>query len=158
MPRNGHLSWDAVYQPGKVTATGYKGGKKVMTSKVETTGAPAAVIAEADRNVIAAGNADVAVVNIKVIDGKKRFVPDACVTLDLTVEGPVRILGVGNGDPAFRASERPADSDASSFRIDTFNGMAQVLLQSSGTEAAPATLTISGEGLRPVTVGVTVDR
>ena len=86
MPRNGHLSWDAVYQPGKVTATGYKGGKKVMTSKVETTGAPAAVIAEADRNVIAAGNADVAVVNIKVIDGKKRFVPDACVTLDLTVE------------------------------------------------------------------------
>ena len=31
MPRNGHLKWKAVYQPGKVVAIGYKNGKRIMT-------------------------------------------------------------------------------------------------------------------------------
>ena len=29
MPRNGHLEWTAVYQPGRVQAVGYKNGRKV---------------------------------------------------------------------------------------------------------------------------------
>ena len=158
MPRNGYLSWDAVYQPGNVTAVGYKDGKKVITTRIETSGAPAALVADADRSEINAGNTDVAVVNIKVVDKKKRFVPDACITLDLAVDGPVRILGTGNGDPAYRDTERPADPESRTYQVKTFNGMAQVLLQSSGKEAAPATLTISGEGMSPATVTVTTVR
>lgn len=153
MPRNGHLSWDTVYQPGKVTATGYKNGKKAMTAKVETTGKPAALAAKADRSVIAADSTDVAVVNIMVTDGKKRFVPDACVTLDLTVDGDMTILGAGNGDPAFRDAERPVTGDRRTFRIKTFNGLAQVLLQ-AGATPGEATLTIAAEGLTPATVTV----
>ncbi len=151
MPRNGHLSWDAVYQPGRVTATGYKNGKKAMTAKVETSGKAAAVTAEADRSVIAADNVDVAVVNIRVNDSKKRFVPDACVTLDLAVDGPATIIGAGNGDPAFRDVERPADGDRHTFTIKTFNGLAQVLVK-AGAEAGDATLTVSGEGIAPAKV------
>ena len=153
MPRNGHLSWDTVYQPGKVTATGYKNGKKAMTAKAETTGKPAALAAKADRSVIAADSTDVAVVNIMVTDGKKRFVPDACVTLDLTVDGDMTILGAGNGDPAFRDAERPVTGDRRTFRIKTFNGLAQVLLQ-AGATPGEATLTIAAEGLTPATVTV----
>lgn len=156
MPRNGHLAWDAVYQPGKVTATGYKNGKKAMTAKVETSGAPAKINAAADRQLIKADNHDVAVVNITLSDSKKRFVPDGCVTLDLTVDGPVRILGVGNGDPAWQDAERPADPMSRTFKVKTFNGMAQVILQAAGNEAATATLAVSSEGLQPVTVSVDV--
>lgn len=156
MPRNGHLAWDAVYQPGKVTATGYKNGKKAMTAKVETSGAPAKINAAADRQLIKADNHDVAVVNITLSDSKKRFVPDGCVTLDLTVDGPVRILGVGNGDPAWQDVERPADPMSRTFKVKTFNGMAQVILQAAGNEAATATLTVSSEGLQPATVSVDV--
>lgn len=156
MPRNGHLAWDAVYQPGKVTATGYKNGKKAMTAKVETSGAPAKINAAADRQLIKADNHDVAVVNITLSDSKKRFVPDGCVTLDLTVDGPVRILGVGNGDPAWQDAERPADPMSRTFKVKTFNGMAQVILQAAGNEAATATLTVSSEGLQPATVSVDV--
>lgn len=156
MPRNGHLAWDAVYQPGKVTATGYKNGKKAMTAKVETSGAPAKINATADRQLIKADNHDVAVVNITLSDSKKRFVPDGCVTLDLTVDGPVRILGVGNGDPAWQDAERPADPMSRTFKVKTFNGMAQVILQAAGNEAATATLTVSSEGLQPATVSVDV--
>lgn len=156
MPRNGHLAWDAVYQPGKVTATGYKNGKKAMTAKVETSGAPAKINAAADRQLIKADNHDVAVVNITLSDSKKRFVPDGCVTLDLTVDGPVRILGVGNGDPAWQDAERPADPMSRTFKVKTFNGMAQVILQAAGNEAAIATLAVSSEGLQPATVSVDV--
>lgn len=156
MPRNGHLAWDAVYQPGKVTATGYKNGEKAMSAKVETSGAPAKINAAADRQMIKADNHDVAVVNITLSDSKKRFVPDGCVTLDLTVDGPVRILGVGNGDPAWQDAERPADPMSRTFKVKTFNGMAQVILQAAGNEAATATLAVSSEGLQPATVSVDV--
>ncbi|WP_418380888.1 hypothetical protein, partial [Alistipes finegoldii] len=33
------------------------------------------------------------------------------------VSGPVRILGVGNGDPAYQATERPADADALNLHL-----------------------------------------
>lgn len=30
MPKNGHLTWKAIYQPDKVVAVGYKNGKRVL--------------------------------------------------------------------------------------------------------------------------------
>lgn len=147
MPRNGHLSWDAVYQPGTVKAVGYKNGKKAMETKIETTLPASAVELSVDRNRISADNRDVAVVTIKAIDKKKRFVPDACEAFTLTVDGPVRILGVGNGDPAYRDSEQPSDRDTRTYTVKTFNGLAQVLLQSKDTDKGPATLTVEGDGI-----------
>lgn len=144
MPENGHLSWKAVYHPGALKATGYRSGKRVLVRKVETAGEPARILLEADRTVIKADNRDVAVVRIELRDKKKRFVPDACDELTLTVSGPVRIIGVGNGDPAYRDTERPADADARTCRVKTFNGLAQVLLQSTG-KAGEATLTAGSE-------------
>lgn len=146
MPRNGHLSWKAVFQPGAVKAVGYKNGKKILPRTVETTGAPARISLTADRPVIQADNRDVAVCNIELQDKKKRFVPTACNDLTITVSGPVRILGVGNGDPAYQATERPADADARTYQVKAFNGLAQVLLQSTG-EAGEATLTVVSENL-----------
>ena len=146
MPRNGHLSWKAVFQPGAVKAVGYKNGKKILARTVETTGAPARISLTADRPVIQADNRDVAVCNIELQDKKKRFVPTACNDLTITVSGPVRILGVGNGDPAYQATERPADADARTYQVKAFNGLAQVLLQSTG-EAGEATLTVVSENL-----------
>ena len=78
MPKNGHLSWTAIYQPGTVKAIGYKNGKKILTRNVETTGAPARISLTADRSVIQADNRDVAVFRVELQDKKKRFVPTAC--------------------------------------------------------------------------------
>ena len=128
MPRGGHLEWDAVYKPGKLVATGYKKGKRVLREVVETTG-PATQLSVEGETI---GN--VTVCTVRVQDKKGRFVPTACLPLELTVEGTsARILGVGNGDSAFRAQERPTDPHARSFRVDTFNGLAQIILQGSGT-------------------------
>ena len=132
MPKNGHLSWKAVYRPGTLRAVGYKNGKRLLTEQVETTGPVTGLALSTDRLTLRADNHDVAVVRIELQDKRRRLVPTACEELKLRVEGPVRILGIGNGDPAFQDKERPEKSDARTFRVKSFNGLAQVLLQSTG--------------------------
>ena len=145
MPHNGHLEWEAVYRPGKVTAVGYKGGRKVMTETVVTAGAPATLSAAVDRPCISADGRDLAVFDLSVFDARGNFAPTACIPVTVTVEGPVRILGAGNGDPAFRGCERPLDDSARSFTMNTFNGLAQFLIQGTG-EAGQASVTFSAPG------------
>ena len=151
MPKNGHLSWSTVYQPGKVKAVGYKNGRRVLAEQVETADEASNILLSADRSTLAADGRDVSVVRVELQDGKQRFVPIACPMLKLTVSGPVRILGVGNGDPAYRDAERPVDADARTYQVRAFNGLAQVLLQSTG-DAGEATLTVEGDGLQPATI------
>ena len=61
-------------------------------------------------------------------DAKGRFVPTADVQLQFTAPEGCRILGWGNGDPAFQHDERPENGD-STITVQTFNGLAQVILQ-----------------------------
>ncbi|MCD8183217.1 MAG: DUF4982 domain-containing protein [Bacteroides sp.] len=145
MPKNGHLSWQAVYHPGTVKVVGYKNGKKVLTRKIETTGASAHILLTPDCSEIQTDK-DVLVFRVELQDKKARFVPTACEELTLTVSGPVRILGVGNGSPAYQTAERPADAEARVFHVKTFNGLAQILLQSTG-EVGEATLKVSSDRL-----------
>lgn len=146
MLKNGYLAWKAVYQPGTLKAVGYKNGRKLLEQKIETTGVPARISLTADRSAIKADNRDVAVFRVELQDKKKRFVPTACDELTIRVSGPVRILGVGNGDPAYQATERPAEADARTYTVKAFNGLAQILLQSTG-EAGEATLTVASDNL-----------
>ena len=157
MPKNGHLSWRAVYRPGKVKAIGYKSGKRILTEQVETADEASRIVLSADYLAPQADGRDLSVVKVELQDKKKRFVPDACPMLTFTVSGPVRILGVGNGDPAWHDAERPADPDARTFQVRAFNGLAQILLQSVSGEAGEAVLTVEGEGLQPATLTLGVD-
>ncbi len=128
----GHAEWTAVYRPGELRAIGWRGGRKVAETRVRTAGEPARVSAEADRKVLKADGADVAVVNISIADARGNFAPTACLPVTVVAEGPVRLLGGGNGDPAWQAQERPAGKDAKEFTLPSFNGLAQVLVQSTG--------------------------
>ena len=124
MPVNGHLEWDAVYKPGYVKAVGYKNGRKVMETRIETAGAPVEAVWTHE----AVG--DIIVANVKMVDAKGRFVPTAnCEVEFQTPSTEWKILGWGNGDPAFQYVERPHDKDADSIKIQTFNGYAQVIIQ-----------------------------
>ena len=147
MPRHGHLEWDAVYKPGKLVAVGYKNGRKVKTEKVETTEEPAIVSLSADRTAVQADGADVSVITVALKDKKSRVVPDACNDLNIHVDGHMKILGVGNGDPAGRAKERPDDAAARDFQMKAFNGYARIFLQ-AGKMQGKTTLTVTSEGLR----------
>ena len=147
MPRNGHLKWKAVYQPGRVEATGYKNGKRILTKTVETTKAAAKVILKADRHQIAADGQDMAIVNIELHDQKGRFVPNACPVLTFCLEGDANIIGCGNGDPSYLGSDHPDKQPCHTFSIPAFNGRAQVLIQ-SGKLPSTVTLKCTADGLK----------
>ena len=138
MPVGGHLEWDAVYKPGYVKAVGYRNGRKVMETRLDTVG-------EAVEEVWTYETVgDVTIANVEMRDAKGRFVPTACKEITFTAPEGCRILGWGNGDPAFQHVERPVtygaaasapsgtpvpDRSAKTVDIVTFNGLAQVVLQ-----------------------------
>ena len=147
MPRNGHLKWKAVYQPGKVVAIGYKNGKRILTETVETTRPASKIVLKADRQTIKADGRDVSVITVEVQDNKGRIVPDACQMLTFRLEGEGRIIGVGNGDPAYLGEDHPKDKDCHEFGIPAFNGLAQLIIQSSQIPSA-LTLSCTADGLK----------
>ena len=153
MPCNGHLKWKATYQPGKVVAIGYENGKRVMTQTIETTKPAAKTVLKADRKTIAADGRDLSVVTIEVQDQKGRLVPDACPKLTFRLEGNGRILGVGNGDPMYLGEDHPKEKDCKTFSIPAFNGLAQILIQSSD-EAGTLQLSCESDGLKTSTIQI----
>jgi len=132
MPTDGHLEWTAVYKAGKLVATGYKDGKKVASQTVVTTGEPYQAVAETDR----VGR--LSVVNVRIVDKKGQTVPTACVPVRLTIDGNARILGAGNGDPAWQAKEQPDSAADRSFTVCSFNGLAQFLVEADSAEETVA--------------------
>lgn len=149
MPRNGHLKWTATYQPGKVVATGYKNGRRILTQTIETTKSAAQVVMRPDRQTLTADGRDLAVVNIDIQDVKDRFVPDACPMLTFRIEGPGHIIGAGNGDPAYPGADHPTDGDCKEFQIPAFNGHAQLLVQTTA-EAGQIVVSCASDGLKSV--------
>ena len=100
LKRTETLKWKVPYAPGTLSAKGFKGGQPVAETKVETTGAPAALELAPDRAAIAANGEDVAVVTVAVADAGGRVVPVADNAVSFELEGRGRIIGVGNGDPS----------------------------------------------------------
>ena len=147
MPRNGHLKWKAMYRPGKVVATGYKNGKRILTETIETTKPAARIALSADRQTIMADGRDIAVVTVEVQDQKGRVVPDACPMLTFRLEGDGRILGAGNGDPSYLGEDHPKAKDCREFSIPAFNGLAQVLIQ-GGHNPSSLVLSCSADQLK----------
>ena len=93
------LKWKVKYAPGTLSARALRAGSVVAETRVETTGAPAAVRLTADRAALRADGEDAAVVTVAVVDAQGRIVPTANVPVSFSLAGPGHIIGVGNGDP-----------------------------------------------------------
>jgi beta-galactosidase len=100
MKKNSELKWSVPYQPGRLSAKGYRGGVEVADTNVDTTGAATDLQLVPNRAAIAADREDVAVVTVQTTDPNGRGVPTASDHVSFSIDGPGRILGVGNGDPS----------------------------------------------------------
>ncbi len=148
MPRNSHLEWQVPYAPGTLVARGFNGGKAVAEERVETTGEPAGVKLTPDRSTINADGEDVSVVTVSVRDAQGRLVPVAENQVTFTVEGPGKIIGVGNGNPSSHEPDK-----GSQRRV--FNGLAQVIVQSQ-KQGGEIVLAARADGLQTATVTIHV--
>lgn len=141
------LRWDeVVYQPGELKVIAYKGGKKWATETMKTTGEAAKVMLSADRAEIAADGSDLSFITVQISDQDGLLVPRSHNEVQFKIEGPGKIVAVGNGNPvsheSFQANQRKA-----------FNGLCLVVVQSA--KGMPGTIRVSAvsEGL----VGETVE-
>jgi len=124
VPRLGHVQWRVKYEPGAIEARGSKRGVVVLAERRETTGPAAAIRLTADRAEINADGEDLAILTVEVCDNEGREVPTADHLIGFRISGAGRLLGVGNGDPTCQESDKEP-------RRSLFNGLAQVILQSS---------------------------
>ena len=84
-----------------------------------------------DRQTITADGRDVAVVTVEVQDAKGRLVPDACPDADLPSGGRRAHPGCGQRRPQLSGCRPSEGAGLQEFSIPAFNGLAQVLVQSS---------------------------
>ena len=136
------LRWDSVrYEPGEVRVVTWRNGTPWAESRVETAGEAAFVELVSDRPTMRADGEDLLFVTAKITDREGRFVPQAAVLLDFSVEGSARIVASDNGDPTSHASFR-------SSSVRTFNGLALVILRSTG-ESGEVRLKVRGDDVAP---------
>lgn len=143
--RGGYASWQVPYAAGYVEARGWHDGRRAVTERVETAGEPRGLVVKCSDG--AHGVGSVAICDVDVVDACSRRVPTASPRLRVTVGGDVRILGVGNGDSAWRAAERPADRDCREFSFEAFNGRAQIIVErlADAAAATPESMTVRVE-------------
>ncbi len=135
-----HVQWQVNYEPGAIEARGYRGGKLVLTARRETTGAPARLALQPDRRRLAADGQDVAVITVEVQDAQGRLAPTADTPIVFEVQGPGRLIGVGNGDPSSHEADKGDTRRA-------FNGLCQAIVQTDRGKPGTITLRASGAGV-----------
>lgn len=96
----GHVAWQVPYAPGRLVAKGYRAGKVAQETRVETVGKPTTLLLETEHTRLMPDGSDAAVVIVRALDANGHQSPLAGDRVTFTLEGPGRILGVGNGDPS----------------------------------------------------------
>ncbi|MCE5218102.1 hypothetical protein LLH03_13850, partial [bacterium] len=99
-----------------------------------------------DRTEITADNEDVAIIPVAILDSAGRVVPTASNSVVFSVQGPGRILGVGNGDPSSHEPDKATSRHA-------FHGYCMVIVQSTA-QAGTIRLTAQSAGLKPASVTI----
>jgi Glycoside hydrolase family 2 C-terminal domain 5/Glycosyl hydrolases family 2, TIM barrel domain/Glycosyl hydrolases family 2, sugar binding domain/Glycosyl hydrolases family 2/Domain of unknown function (DUF4982) len=119
------------YEPGELVAVGLDAhGTEIERWTLTTAGLPARLRLTADRPMIRADGQDLSYVTAEVLDEKNVLCPNFTTEIQFSVDGPGKILAVGNGNPASTESfQQP--------RRSSFQGRCLVILKS---ERQPGTL------------------
>jgi beta-galactosidase len=130
-----HVEWIVPFEPGSIVAKGYQKGEQLITEKVETTGKSAAIELIADRSTIYANGEDVSVITVQINDDEGRYMPIANSEITFSIDGPGKIIGVGNGDPASHEADKVFE-EVEQIRIKNTR-IAQVRSQKNQPEITP---------------------
>ncbi len=135
---------DVAFAPGKLEAVGYDGGREVARYSLETVRAPAAIKLTKieDPSGWRADGADVALVQIEVVDAQGRRCPLANDMIHYDLQGPAEWRGgIAQGpDNYILAKDFPVEC-----------GVNRAILRST-TKAGRVTLTASAPGLKSASV------
>lgn len=140
-------SWQVPYAPGSIQAIGYDDGGTPVTWETEFSfGDSAALRIQADRTGIAADGRDLVYCTVTAEDTQGHPVRNARDLVQVTVTGPLTLVGLDNGDSTdfeeYKCSRR---------RL--FSGMLRVVAAADG-EPGPGRIQVSAPGLEGAFVEV----
>jgi beta-galactosidase len=140
-----HTFKNVEWQPGTIKAVGYDGdGKRVAEASKKTAGQPAAVrlTAHTGPRGLRADGADVALVDVEVIDADGNRCPVALNTINFSLSGPAEWRGgIAQGPDNYILSKS----------LPVENGVNRIIIRST-TKMGKVVLTASAEGLKPALV------
>jgi beta-galactosidase len=145
-PSIAKLQWSVPFATGTLEAKATKGGT-VVSDKIQSAGAAAALALKADRASIAADGRDLSFVEVNIVDAQGVIVPQAKNQIDFTITGPGTIVGLDGGDPTNHDSYKGTSHAA-------FSGKLMAIIQST-TTAGKITLKATSGSLTAGSVDIT---
>jgi beta-galactosidase len=135
------LRWDdVVYEPGVLKVVTYRDGKEWATDVTKTTGPPARLAMETDREQIRADGRDLAFITVRVVDEDGLVVPRSKNLIQLKIEGPGEIVATDNGDPTSHEPFQTSDREA-------FNGLCLAIVRAKPGKTGTILIRAEAEGL-----------
>jgi len=145
-PSVSKLQWSVAFATGTLEAKATKGGA-VVSDKLQTAGAAAALALKADRASITADGRDLSFVEVDIVDAQGVIVPQAKNQVDFTISGPGAIVGLDAGDATNHDSYKGTSHAA-------FSGKLMAIVQSNAT-AGKITLKATSGSLTAGSVDIT---
>lgn len=143
-------TWYVPYKPGKLEAIGYRGGREVSRTFVETTNEAYRIRLTPYRSTIKGDGGDAIPVTVEVLDKKGRHVPTADNMIEFSISGDAKIIGLGNGNPNSHEPEKGR-------KRSLFNGLAQVIIQHVDTKKGYVRLKATSRGLKADEIVLSVE-
>ncbi|SDD45730.1 Glycosyl hydrolases family 2, sugar binding domain [Sanguibacter gelidistatuariae] len=141
------VTFETVYRPGELTAVAYRAGAETGRASLVSAQGPTALVVNADRATLWAGDTDLAYVAIELRDAAGILVTGADVTVAVDVTGVGTLAGLGSGNPT--TTER---FDA--VTRTTFDGRALAVVRPTGEGLIEVTVTAEGLGAAVVLLEV----
>ena len=125
--KDSHAEWSVPYTPGKLEAKGYVSEKNVSSEVIQTTEKGSTIQMQSHKPEIKADGEDLAIITVSEFDKAKRFVPDTNDEIVFTIQGPGKIIGVGNGNPSSLEADKYIDEitvkHITDWRVKTVNAI-----------------------------------
>jgi hypothetical protein len=142
------MVWPSVpWSSGTIKAVGMKGGVQVATDSINTAGATAKISLKPDKTTLYADGDDVSNIEVSLADAADNFIFSATDTVQFTLTGAGRSLGIASGDwsssEPFKATSRKL-----------YHGRVLIVIQSTTTPGTIG-LTVSSGTLPPATLTIT---
>ncbi len=131
LPINGDASprrWSVSYAPGNVRAVCADAGSEAVQDRLDTAGAPAAIVLTPDRPEVGSAFDDLVYVRARVVDAQGVTVPSASHRLRFTVRGAGTLVATDNASSTDHTPFSSAERDA-------LNGVAVALVRGAGSGA-----------------------
>jgi beta-galactosidase/beta-glucuronidase len=138
-----HLTWHVPFAPGQLVAVASNNGTTVARDEVDTAGAPYTLKLTPDSSTLLANGKSLSYITVDVVDKNGVMVPNASNMLNFSVTGAGIFAGADNGH----------EDSAEGYRLPShsaFNGKGLGIVEST-TTPGPITVTVSSDGLLPVT-------